>query len=65
MSHKVQQFVWFTSVMESRHSFMRISASKVLVSVSKATSLETFNIATKWLIQISIIQPFFVCYTCR
>jgi len=43
--------------MESRDPFMPVSVSKVsgLVSVSKATGLETLNMAKKWFSKISII----------
>ena len=47
---------------ESRDPFLRVSISKVLISVSdlisvsKATGLETLNIAKIWCSKISIIQ---------
>jgi len=46
--------------MESRDPFLRVSALKVsgLVSVSKATGLETLIIAKKRYSKISIIQRF-------
>jgi len=42
----------------SRDPFLRVSISKVsdLISVSKATGLETLNIAKIWYSKISIIQ---------
>ena len=48
---------WTRSRGSSRDSFLR-------VSVSKATGLETLNIAKKRFIKISIIQRFFVGWIC-
>jgi len=54
---------WSRSRDSSRDPFLRVSVSKFsgLDSVSKATSLETLNIAKKLFSKISTIQRFFVC----
>jgi len=51
---------WFQSRDESRVPFLRVSVSVLtvsgLVSVSKATGLDTLNVAKEWYDKISITQ---------